>query len=307
MVKGPVLVTGGQGFVGRYVVQRLEARGDAVVEYNRDAAPSSEESPGRVMELGDLEDAARLVAVFERHRPRCIVHTAGQSHPALALDWPLGTLRANLLGTAHVLEAARITGVPRVVTMSSESAYGPIADPVVTEDARLSPSNVYGVTKASIDMLQEVYASLYGLDGISLRVSQVYGPGQKLSEDVGDAIRAGLRERRFALEHGADERLQLVYVEDVAEAIVCAVDAPSHRYRVYNVTGGSTVRLGDVVDRLRVLIPAAVWEIGPGTLGYDFQGTFSLERIREDLGWEPAVSLDEGLHRYTAWLRDHAF
>lgn len=307
MVNGPVLVTGGQGFVGRYVVRGLQARGETVVQYDRDPVPPADAADGRILEFGDLDDVSRLVTVFERHHPRAVVHTAGQSHPALSVDWPLGTLRANLMGTAHVLEAARITGVPRVVTMSSESAYGPIADPVVVEDARLHPSNVYGVTKAAVDMLCDVYGGLYGLDALSLRVSQVYGPGQRLSEDTGDAIRQGLRAHRFSLDHGADERLQLVYVEDVADAVLHALDAPSHRHRVYNVTGGTTVRFGDVIDRLRVLVPEAVWEIGPGTLGYDFQGTFSLDRIREDLGWQPAVSLDEGLRRYVAWLRDHDF
>ena len=128
------MVTGGLGYVGRHLVARLADRGEQVVSYNRDYAEGKEESVTYVQ--GELYDLPRFVDTIQRYDVGRIIHTAAMSHPDLSIDLPITTFTANVDGTVHVFEAARMTGVGRIVNFSSETAYGHIEVDTVTEDAR---------------------------------------------------------------------------------------------------------------------------------------------------------------------------
>ena len=114
------LVTGGLGFVGRYVVSQLRAAGRVVVSYNRDFSESEDDGVAAVQ--GELFDIPRLVTVAREHDVAPVIHTAALSHPGLSIDLPITTFAANVDGTVHLLEAARMAGVGRVVNFSSECA-----------------------------------------------------------------------------------------------------------------------------------------------------------------------------------------
>src|SRR5215217_1674131 len=156
------MVTGGLGYVGRHLVSRLAERGEAVVSYNRDYAEGSEKSVTYIQ--GELYDVPRFVDTLRRYDVGRIIHTAAMSHPDLSIDLPITTFTANVDGTVHVFEAARMAGVGRIVNFSSETAYGHIAIATVTEDAPLHPTTPYGVTKVTTELLGDVYTDLYGLD-----------------------------------------------------------------------------------------------------------------------------------------------
>ena len=128
------MVTGGLGYVGRHLVAHLARDGDRVVSLNRDFADSDD--PRVVCVQGELFDVPRLVRTLEEHGVERIVHTAAMSHPELSIDFPVTTFAANVDGTVHLLEAARLAGVRRVVNFSSHCSYGHAdADPI-PEDAR---------------------------------------------------------------------------------------------------------------------------------------------------------------------------
>src|SRR5215203_4098166 len=113
------LVTGGLGYCGRHVVRALAERGDQVVSYNRDFAEGGDD--GVVLVQGELFDVPRLQHAIHAHEVKRIVHTAAMSHPDLSLDFPIATFHANVEGTLHLFEAARATGVRRIVYFSSET------------------------------------------------------------------------------------------------------------------------------------------------------------------------------------------
>jgi len=301
-----VLVTGGRGYIGRYVIEELVRLGHVAIDYSRDAAPAVRDDH-RVPVLGELADIPRLLATLERHGVERIVHTAGQSHPDVSIEMPLATVEANVTGTCSVLEAARLAGVRRVVLFSSECAYGHTPPGTVPESTPLQPRTPYGVTKAATEMLGRSYNECFDLDTIALRVAQVYGPGQIMPETVGDTIRTLLRSEPVRQDRGRDQRLQLVHVTDVARAVIAACFAGDHRLHAYNVTGGVLPTLGEVLERLAALIPGAVFDVGPGEMGGDRQGLFEIEAARRDLGYEPAVPLDDGLRDYVEWLRRHDY
>jgi UDP-glucose 4-epimerase len=297
------LVTGGRGFVGRHLVDQLLAEGTKVVSYNRDFALDSRE--GLTTVQGELADIPRLAETLRQHSVERIIHTAGQSHPGVSIELPWTTFKANAEGTLAVYEAARATGVRRIVNFSSECALGNLdLDTTVGEDVTPRPTTPYGVTKVAGEMFGSVYNSLYGMDIVSLRVTEVYGPGLWMPSLLGEMISAGLRRKTFRLEAGRDHPFQFVYVADVATAARLASTATTLTQPVYNVSGGVRVTVAETAGLLETLLPASHYEIGPGLLPqWDRQGTYDLSATVRDIGYVPAWTLERGVVELIEWLR----
>jgi nucleoside-diphosphate-sugar epimerase len=298
------LVTGGLGYLGRAVVKRLADRGVPVVSYNRDFATS--DRAGVTCVQGELYDLPRLVTTLREHDVDRIVHTAAMSHPELSVELPITTVTANVDGTLHVFEAARMAGVRRIVNFSSECAYGNVDGPV-REDAPLRPTTPYGVTKVTTELLGHVYTDLYGLDVVSLRPSELYGPGNKMPQYLREMIRAGLDGTPYRLGRGGDQRFHFVHVDDVAIATELAASATDPRQRVYNIAGGEQRRLADAAALVREAIPGAEIEIGDGLLDLDQQGPWDQRAARDELGYEPSWTLETGVPAYIDHLREHPY
>jgi UDP-glucose 4-epimerase len=297
------LVTGGRGFVGRHLVDQLVAAGEDVVIYNRDYTVDSRDGVRAVQ--GELFDIPRLTETLRRYDVERIIHTAGQSHPGVSIDLPITTFAANADGTLAVYESARTTGVRRVVFFSSECALGNInQEGPVTEDIKPAPTTVYGVTKTAGELLGSVYNSLYGMEVVSLRITEVYGPGLWMPSLLGDMIRAGLRGEVFTLETGGDHQFQFVYVDDVATAARLASTTRNLTQQAYFVSGGNRMTVSETAALLQKYLPAARFEIGPGFLPqWDRQVEFDLTASSRDLGYSPTWSIDEGVEKQIDWIQ----
>ncbi|OBB61217.1 polysaccharide biosynthesis family protein [Mycobacterium sp. 852013-51886_SCH5428379] len=297
------LVTGGRGFVGRHLVDQLIGTGEPVISYNRDFAVDARD--GLTMVQGELFDIPRLVQTLRDHGVERIIHTAGQSHPGLSIELPTTTFAANAEGTFSVLEAARMAGVGRVVNFSSECALGNVgAGTVIGEAVTPAPTTVYGVTKVTGELLGEVYTSLYAVHVVSLRITEVYGPGLWMPSLLGDMIRAALRDEPFHRAQGGDHPFQFVHVEDVATAARLAATAPAPSQPAYNISGGRQVTVRETAALLADLLPDAKFDIGPGLLpAWDHMGAFDITAAERDLGYRPQWDLDRGLRSQIEWLR----
>jgi UDP-glucose 4-epimerase len=300
-----VLVTGGTGFLGRHLVDALADEGVSVVSYNRDYADG--DAPNSVAVQGELFDIPRLVAVLQEHRVERIIHTAAQSHPEISVELPLTTFAANVDGTLGVFEAARMSGVVRrIVNFSSECAYGHQDEQeMVTESACPLPNTPYGVTKVATELLGRVYHDIYDLDVVSLRVTEIYGPGLRLPEVLKDMIYAAAQHTTFRLDAGSSHRFQFVHVSDVVRAAVLACRHDRLPQHVYNISGGEQVTLAQAATLVRGVFPHATVDLGPGQLpGWDRQGQFDISAAERDFGYRPEVSLAEGIASYAAWLTE---
>jgi UDP-glucose 4-epimerase len=234
-----------------------------------------------------------------------IIHTAGQSHPGVSIDLPWTTFSANAEGTLAVYECARITGVRRIVNFSSECALGNTAlDALVREDVKPEPTTPYGVTKVAGELFGTVYNSLYRMEIVSLRVTEVYGPGLWMPSLLGDMIRTGLRGETFRLDTGGDHPFQFVFVDDVATAARLAATTPTLAQPVYNVSGGRRTTVAETAKLLEALLPTSRYEIGPGLLPqWDHQGEYDMSASNRDLGYTPQWTLERGLETQIEWIR----
>jgi nucleoside-diphosphate-sugar epimerase len=298
------LVTGGLGYCGTHVVRALVERGERVVSYNRDF--SETHAAGVTPVQGELFDIPRLLDTIREHDVARVVHTAAMSHPDLSIDFPVATFHANVDGTLHLLEAARLSGVGRIVSFSSETVYGDVEGPV-SESAPLHPTTPYGVTKVAVELMADVYNRLYDSDVISLRISEVYGPGNKMPTALRDMLIAAVRGEPFRMDAGGDHRFHFIHVTDVARATLCALDCERGEHSVFNVNGGPQVSLREAAEHVRRALPDADIELGPGHWHLDRQGEWDTSLAARELGYTPAIPLEDGIATYASWLRDHPY
>lgn len=298
------LVTGGLGYCGSHIVRALAGRGERVVSYDRDFSEARVD--GVTFVQGELFDAPRLLRVLGEHEVGRIVHTAAMSHPDLSIEFPVATFHANVEGTLQLFEAARSAGVGRIVSFSSETVYGHVEGPV-REGAALHPTTPYGVTKVTVELLADVYNRLYGGDIVSLRVSEVYGPGNKMPTALRDMLIAAVRGEPFRMADGGDHRFHFVHVEDVARATLCALDCERGEDAVFNVNGGPQVSLREAAELVRQAVPGADIELGAGFWHLDRQGEWDTTRAASELGYVPAIALADGIAGYADWLREHPY
>lgn len=306
-----VLITGGTGFIGSYVARCLRARGDEVVAY--DLLPDgntlqqilSPEDVTRVeIVAGDVTDLPHLLATAKRVRPDRIVHlaylltTASQANPPLALQ-------VNGVGTINIFETARVLDLPRVVWASSIAVFGRRSvgpDGVVANDAPHDPATIYGACKSLNERYARHYARAYRLDLVGLRFPVVYGPGR--ARGGGQFVHELIERPALGLPGRvpyADEAVNWGYVEDIAAAVVAALDAPEPRTRIYTI-GGTVATVREAAALVRAVLPDAELTLEPGgTTG--LLARFDTAPAEAELGWQPRVDLAEGIRRTIAFWR----
>lgn len=298
------LVTGGMGYTGRAIVRQLAESGTRVVSYNRDYAELATDFITSVQ--GELYDIPRLVRTIEKYDIDRIIHTAAMSHPDLSIELPLTTVIANIDGTVNVMEAMRLAGIKRLVSFSSETVYGNHHGPI-DESSATTPTTPYGASKVAVEHFCRVYNELYGLQTMSLRFSEVYGPGNRMPQILRDIVKTVLRGQPFSMDTGSDHLFHFIHAEDVARAAILASRAEGVKGSVFNVFGDRAWTLAQAADLLRTLLPEAAISIGPGYCHLDRQGPWDQSAAARELGYAPKYSLEEGLARYVEWLRTNEY
>jgi UDP-glucuronate 4-epimerase len=298
-----VLVTGGAGLIGIALRALLRDHGHEVVAIDRTRFGRDDPALQEV----SMEDAHSLHALARQHAFDGIAHCGAISGPMMAKGRPMEIVSANLLGTANVLELARVAGVPRVVFCSSISVYGNAGEAVLTEDRQPHPSSVYAASKAAGEQLVEAYATEYGGDGVSLRIGRVYGPYRRADCILKTIIEDAQAGRTTFIPGTADFLYHYVWVGDVARAILAALIAPRLVSRVYNVGSGEAATMPEIIAIAGEKIRGLDARLVPGADDVpDMHGSFPVARIAAELGFRPEFDLARGIAAYAAALPEPA-
>ena len=284
-----VVVTGGAGFVGRHVVAALRGCGHQVVVADRRDAPS-------VDVLGDLCDPEVMAAALEG--ADAVVHLAAETSVLGSMERPVVVHRNNVDLTAELLEQCRLRDVGTVVFASTNAVVGATTE-TITESLPLAPLTPYGATKAAAEMLMSGYAGAYGIRAVSLRFSNVYGPGMGQKDSlVPRLFRAAMCGGAIEVYGDGRQRRDLVSVHEVARAAVQAMEDEWPSGPVI-IGSGRSYEVLEIVDAARaatgVEIPVSHVPAKPGEMPAVVVDT---SRARS-LGWTPAVDLTAGMRE--AW------
>jgi UDP-glucuronate 4-epimerase len=299
--RGAILITGVHGLIGRAVARSLAGQGRIV--FGTDQTADADPAYGYMVLAADLADKSRLLRLMEVHQIIDVIHCGAVSGPMLARDDPFAICQTNIVGTVNVLECARVLGVRRVVFCSSCGAYGATGSGPVKEDAPFAATDIYGVTKASGDMLVRAYGVQYNFDGICLRISWVYGPRRMTHCVIRAMLTDALIGRQTKLAYGTGFYRQFVFIDDVVDAIVAALDVEKVLQSAYNITGGNRLTLDEVAAVVRAIVPAAKIELGAGPDPHDYhQELFDIAAANHHLGWSPRHDIRQGIEAYAEWL-----
>ena len=312
-----VLVTGAQGFMGSWLVERLLGDGARVVALRRSADERSRfrreglEERCHLVEA-DLADAPSLLRTLHEYDVRIVFHLGAQTIVGTANRSPLETYETNTRGTYNLLEACRLadgtSASMRVVVASSYHVYGPQGNRAYSEELGLRATYPYDVSKACADALTRCYAHTWGLPVAVTRLANVYGGGDlNYTRLVPDAARALVEGRRPVIRSDGTPGRDYLYVEDAVEAYLAVAESlrePDLGGRAWNAGQDAPVSVLEVVRRL---ISASGREVEPEVQGVagprdeiDRQYLDS-SAIREQLGWRPRFGLDEGLRATYEW------
>jgi UDP-glucose 4-epimerase len=317
-----VLVTGGLGAIGSWVLRGLIDRGErpVVFDLRNDTSLVADITERFDLEIGDMLQPGELDRLAERYEIDRICHLAAVMPPAAQADPAFG-FRVNADGTVAVLELARRLMPKRLVFTSSKGVYGnprgrfayPEYEPV-SEDHPFQPDDVYGVTKLAGELMVRQFREVYELDTVVLRLASTYGPGKlERHGDVGivsQIIEYAHAGRPVSVPRGGDERTDQVYNRDVGNAIVVAAFAEQPESRIYNIGTGEGPTLYQVAAAVRSLVPGAQIEIGPGVGrregGRASGSVMDIRRVKAELGFVPQFPLAAGIRDYLNWLDQRA-
>ena len=321
-----VLITGGSGFVGLNVAERLLTQGEDVVLFGLGLLPVSAHAdfsslPGTLSTVaGDVCDSSALDGVFIQYGIERVVHGAAiTAGPDRERRDPLGIINVNLIGTIATLEAARQHGTRRVVYLSSCAIYGE-SDYDVAECDEAStlpvPVNLYAISKYAAERAALRYGNQWNMDVLVARPTEVFGPWER---DTGarDTLSAPLQVTRLALE-GRPAILPRAgqrdwgYSRDVAKAVAALLDAPDPRFEVYNVSSGAQWTIAAWCDKLAGRYPGFRYRLAsegelPNVDFYDprDRSPLAINRLTQDIGFSPEFALDVCFEDYMHWLSCH--
>ncbi len=303
------LVTGGAGFIGSHVVEALVARGERVRVVDNLSTGRSENLvhiDGVDLVIGDLADPAVANGAVEG--VDYVVHLAALPSVPGSIKDPLAWNHANVTATLSLLVAAQRCAVERFVFSSSSSVYGNVATLPVTEDMLPEPISPYALQKLTGERYLRLFYDLHGLETVSVRYFNVFGPRQHPASAYSGVISLFARcliEERAPTIHGDGEQTRdFTYVRNVVDGTLRACVAPGAAGQVCNVSCGGRVSLNALFRTMRAMTESRVEpEYTEPRVGDVRDSYADITRARELLGYEPAVSLEEGLETTIAWCR----
>ena len=302
-----VLVTGGAGFIGSHVVDRLVEEGHHVVVVDN-LSSGKRKNVNRAANLYKLDiQSGRIERVFRNERPNVVIHLAAQISVRRSVEDPVFDAQVNVLGTMNVLQQAVRHGARKVVFSSSGGAiYGEQETYPAPESHATKPLSPYGISKLCGENYLSYFQRISGIQVVSLRYANVYGPRQDPEGEAGVVaifIQKMLNNEQPIINGNGRQTRDFVFVDDVAEANLAALGQDSQG--VYNVGTGAETSINELFRMLASLMGSACKEVhGPAKSGEQMRSVIDPSKIRQELGWDPKAELTDGLKKTVAFFRE---
>jgi UDP-glucose 4-epimerase len=306
--KVKVLVTGGAGFIGSHIVDRLILEGDDVVVVDN-LSTGKERNINKGAKFYKLDILhSKLEKIIKKEKPDVISHHAAQMDVRRSVEDPLFDAQVNILGLIHLLEYAVKYGTRNVVFASSGGAvYGEQSQFPASEAHLTSPVSPYGISKLAGEKYLFYYKQNSGLDYTALRYANVYGPRQDPFGEAGVVAiftQKMLRNEQAVINGNGMQTRDYVFVEDVVEANMMAIRSKPVQTDTFNVGTGVETSVNQLYKILQSLTDSPLKEIhGPGKRGEQLRSVLDYSRIHKIMDWEPKISLKAGLEKTVNYFR----
>ncbi|HEX6715861.1 MAG TPA: GDP-mannose 4,6-dehydratase [Pyrinomonadaceae bacterium] len=312
-----LLVTGGAGFIGSHLVDRLLASDvehvTVVDDFNDFYDPAIKhenirehvKDPRYSIHEVDIRDRAVLEQVLKETNFDCVVHLAARAGVRPSLSQPQLYTETNINGTLNLLELARHNNIKQFVFGSSSSVYGINAKiPFSEDDPIRQPISPYAATKGAGELLCHTYSHLYGLRCVCLRFFTVYGPRQRPDLAIHKFAKLISQRKPIPVFGDGTTRRDYTYVDDIIDGVMAAIDYDKSNYEVFNLGESRTVELNELISLLeKELDTSAIIDRQPAQPG-DVPQTFAdISKARALLGYNPKTQIEEGLRRFVEWFR----
>jgi nucleoside-diphosphate-sugar epimerase len=314
-----ILVTGGLGFIGHNIVQRLEQQGHEVfitdTRTNYGIIPQDELdylmterrkkiATDRIYRI-DITDRDGIDWVIREHRPDVVIHMASFPRQKVVNANPAHGAKVMMEGLINILESARTHSVERVVYISSSMVYGDFEDQI-TEDSECNPIGQYGIMKLAGEHLVKDYHRRGAFDYVIVRPSAVYGPLDVEDRVIAKFMLAAMRGETLKV-NGAEETLDFTYVDDAADGIVSAATRIMSANRIYNITKSHSVTLLEAAEMIVKIVGKGTVQVRDKDADFPSRGALDIDRARVILGYDPKVDVEEGFQRYYEWLKNSVY
>ena len=315
-----ILVTGGAGFIGSHLVDRLLAenlwRVTVVDDFNDFYAPAVKRANVREhlkheayrLVEADIRNLSALESVFNETTFDCIVHLAARAGVRPSLREPLLYAETNINGTLNLLELARRAKIKQFVFGSSSSVYGTNAKiPFSEDDPTRQPISPYAATKAAGELICHTYMHLYNIRCICLRFFTVYGARQRPDLAIHKFARLISEGKPIPVFGDGTTRRDYTYIDDIIAGVRAAIDYEASMYETINLGESRTVELRELIALLEkeLGVPALIdrQPMQPGDVPQTYA---NIEKARRLLGYDPRTEIEKGLRRFIAWFREQS-
>lgn len=304
---GVFLVTGAAGFIGSALAKRLLKDGNDVVTIDNLTTGYVSAIPDGIKFIkGNCQDE-KIIKSLEAYKFDAIYHIAGQSSGEISYDDPVYDLQSNTQSTLLLLKYAIKNECRKFIYASSMSVYGAQPDTNISESSLTQPESLYGVGKLASEHYLRLYQK-YGIDTFSLRLFNVYGPGQNMENlrqgMVSIYLAQALKNKHILVKGSADRYRDLVYIDDVVDAFVRCLEYRFNEAKIYNVGTGVRTTVKTLIESIQGGLPEKVSVEYRGNTPGDIFGIYAdIDKINKELAWKPKYNVQQGLENMINWAK----
>ncbi len=312
-----ILITGGAGFIGSNLADRLLEKGHKIIvvdNFNDYYSPLIKENnvknnldnPNYKLYRGDICDKNLIEQIFNENNINSVVHIAARAGVRPSLENPLEYVKTNIEGTVNILEQMKTNDVKKIVFASSSSVYGNCEAEKFSEELEVTePISPYAATKLACEQMLYTYSKLYNIKVVALRLFTVYGPRQRPDLAIRKFIELIEKDEEIPVYGDGTTMRDYTYVDDIVSGFVSALEYDKTPYEIINIGGGSPVTLTEMIETIEKVLgkKAKIKRLDnqPG----DVEKTVSdIQKARILLGYIPKTTFESGIRKFVKWLNN---